>query len=518
MTDVQVIIGPGLQADRALVGEVAEREFAALGVHGVLTHARDATETRALLSAALPGHAGRLTDPPERHPDADTLPAATRALPGEPGGGDLGPAGGLSTAVVVVPGPSREMRELIGAGGEVVWCDFARVRQVDGASHIHGRGIEGLAWAIRHAVHRARHRPRRIPYGPHPEQWGDLHLPTSTDSAKAAVPVVALVHGGYWRSIWAADLMEALCADLTARGFAAWNLEYRRPDLHGWDATTTDVAAGLAALPSVAASLSTPTAPPRHSSASHPPALGSRPATPGPADIRPLASPVNPRPSLAPHPSDINPRPPVTGSHPPVRQSPSSTPDPSVPGSDLRVPGSDSWAAGPGSPVSSGPGVLLDLGRVAVVGHSAGGQLALRAAADGAGVALAVSLAGVLDLVEGDRRHLSSGAVAAALDGRAGEERGAPHDRYASSSPLLRLPLGIPQLIVQGSGDDLDLIDFSRRYARAAAEAGDEVTYMEMSGDHFAVIDPRTPIWRTTALAIADHLTRTTPPEKTDPS
>ncbi|MFD2350938.1 alpha/beta hydrolase [Nonomuraea ferruginea] len=61
-------------------------------------------------------------------------------------------------------------------------------------------------------------------------------------------PVVVLVHGGYWRSVWAADLMEALCADLTARGFAVWNLEYRRPDLHGWDATTADVAAGMEAL------------------------------------------------------------------------------------------------------------------------------------------------------------------------------------------------------------------------------------------------------------------------------
>lgn len=387
MTDVRVIVGPGLRADRALVGEVAEREFAALGVRGVLTHARDATETHTLLR----GTAGRAED----------------------------------GAVVVVPGPSRETRALMEQGGEIVWCDFGKVRRVDGAAHIHGRGIEGLAWAIRHAVHRLRHRPLRVPYGPHPEQWGDLHLPDAPDAARGAVPVVTLVHGGYWRSIWAADLMEALCADLTARGFAAWNLEYRRPDLHGWDATTADIAAGLAALPAMAASETT-----------------------------------------------------------------------TLPGA------------------VSGEGVMLDLDRVAVVGHSAGGQLALRAAADGAGVALAVSLAGVLDLEEGDRRHLSSGAVAAALGGHASGESEVPHERYTSSSPLLRLPLGVPQLIVQGSGDDLDLVDFSRRYARAAEEAGDEVTYMEMSGDHFAVITPRTPIWRTTALAIADHLSRRVPPKK----
>ncbi|MFD1931971.1 MULTISPECIES: alpha/beta hydrolase family protein [Nonomuraea] len=364
MRDVQVIVGPGLAADWALLGEVAEREFAALGVSGALRHARDAVEARALLSST---------------------------------------AGG---PVVAIPGPSGELRDLMGSVEGVVWCDFSRVRQIEGAAHIHGRGIDGLAWAIRHAVHQDRQRPLRVRYGKHPEQWGDLHLPAH-GTADLPLPVVALVHGGYWRSVWAADLMDALCADLTARGFAAWNLEYRRPDLHGWDATTADVADGLGALSGVAASLS---------------------------------------------------------------------------------------------------GARLDLGRVAVVGHSAGAQLALRAAADSAKVAMAVSLAGVLDLVEGDRRHLSSGAVAAALGGPARGDCGSPHATYAESSPLLRLPLGVPQLIVQGSGDDLDLIDFSRRYARAAEAAGDEVTYMEMSGDHFAVISPRTPIWRTTALAIADRL------------
>ncbi len=64
----------------------------------------------------------------------------------------------------------------------------------------------------------------------------------------------------------------------------------------------------------------------------------------------------------------------------------------------------------------------------------------------------------------------------------------------------------MPQLIVQGTGDELDLVDFARRYARAAQEAGDDVTYLEMSGDHLAVIDPAAPIWRTTALAITKTL------------
>jgi acetyl esterase/lipase len=223
-------------------------------------------------------------------------------------------------------------------------------------------------------------------------------------------PVVVLIHGGYWRSHWAADLMDALCLDLVARGLAVWNLEYRRPDLHGWRATTADVATGLDALAAVDAP--------------------------------------------------------------------------------------------------------IDLDRVAVAGHSAGAQLALRAAADGARVCLAVSLAGVLDLVEAHRRRLGAGAVAMALGtapdpaeaGQTGPEAEPGVGVYGRASPMLRLPLKVRTLIVQGSGDELDLVDFGRRYARAAREAGDDVTYLEMSGDHFAVIDPRTPIWRTTALAMADAL------------
>lgn len=81
-----------------------------------------------------------------------------------------------------------------------------------------------------------------------------------------------------------------------------------------------------------------------------------------------------------------------------------------------------------------------------------------------------------------------------------------PPRRVRRGQPLLRLPLKVRQLIVQGSGDELDFVDFARRYARAATQHGDDVTYLEMSGDHFAVIDPATPIWRTTALALTDAL------------
>ena len=40
--------------------------------------------------------------------------------------------------------------------------------------------------------------------------------------------MVAALHGGFWRAPYAADLMEPLCVDLAARGYEAWNVEYRR--------------------------------------------------------------------------------------------------------------------------------------------------------------------------------------------------------------------------------------------------------------------------------------------------
>ncbi|WP_433875241.1 alpha/beta hydrolase family protein [Sinomonas atrocyanea] len=107
--------------------------------------------------------------------------------------------------------------------------------------------------------------PVRIPYGPHPDQWGELYLsasgtPRAPDGGWRGVVVV--VHGGYWRDRYTAELGAPVAADLAAQGFAAWNLEYRRAgtDLEdgtrsagdgGWPATFLDVAAGIDRLADV---------------------------------------------------------------------------------------------------------------------------------------------------------------------------------------------------------------------------------------------------------------------------
>ena len=80
------------------------------------------------------------------------------------------------------------------------------------------------------------------PYGSAPSQIGDLYLPDATNP-----PVVCLLHGGFWRLPYGYDQMPPLAKDLVSRGYAAWNLEYRRigEDGGGWPGTLADVSAGI---------------------------------------------------------------------------------------------------------------------------------------------------------------------------------------------------------------------------------------------------------------------------------
>jgi acetyl esterase/lipase len=90
-------------------------------------------------------------------------------------------------------------------------------------------------------------KPRTIRYGPHHSNVGDLWLPTG--GAQTALPVVVLVHGGFWRGPYTKRLMNGLAKDVAGRGWAAWNIEYRRVGLlgggGGWPITLLDVAAAL---------------------------------------------------------------------------------------------------------------------------------------------------------------------------------------------------------------------------------------------------------------------------------
>lgn len=83
--------------------------------------------------------------------------------------------------------------------------------------------------------------PAVYPYGPDPAQYGELWLP-----GDGAAGTVVIVHGGFWRARYDLSLGRPLAADLVGRGYAVWNLEYRRVGAGGgWPATFEDIAAGI---------------------------------------------------------------------------------------------------------------------------------------------------------------------------------------------------------------------------------------------------------------------------------
>jgi acetyl esterase/lipase len=218
--------------------------------------------------------------------------------------------------------------------------------------------------------------PVRRAYGRKADQWIDVR------DAVEPRAVVVVLHGGFWRARYGADLMDALCDDLAGRGYTAWNVEYRRLGSGGgWPATFADVEAATRAAE---------------------------------ASELPLVT----------------------------------------------------------------------------LGHSAGGQLALWAAAR-CGAALAVSQAGVTDLQNAWERGLSAHAAGELLGGSPAEVP----ERYAAASPAQLLPLGVPQLIVHGRRDDTVPPEMSRAYVSDAREAGDDVELVEPDEGHFECLDPASESW-----------------------
>jgi acetyl esterase/lipase len=88
----------------------------------------------------------------------------------------------------------------------------------------------------------ARH--QTLAYGRHPTQRADLHLP----DGPGPHPVAVVVHGGSWMATYGKLIMRPIACDLARRGWAVWNIEYRRVGRGqggGWPATFDDVAAAI---------------------------------------------------------------------------------------------------------------------------------------------------------------------------------------------------------------------------------------------------------------------------------
>jgi acetyl esterase/lipase len=141
--------------------------------------------------------------------------------------------------------------------------------------------------------------------------------------------------------------------------------------------------------------------------------------------------------------------------------------------------------------------------RTVLLGHSAGGHLALWAAArhrmpigstwhsqwrpDAV-----VALAGCASLALADAWELDGNAAADLLGGRAGEVP----ERYALADPAALLPLAVPVTLLHGTEDQQVPLAMSRDYAKLSEQAGDSVELLELTGlDHFALIDPLSSAW-----------------------
>lgn len=86
----------------------------------------------------------------------------------------------------------------------------------------------------------------RAYYGPDSLQFGELRLP----EGEGEFPVIVIIHGGCWLNAYDYTLMNDMAEDLVNRGYATWNLEYRRlgDEGGGWPGTFHDVVSGLAYL------------------------------------------------------------------------------------------------------------------------------------------------------------------------------------------------------------------------------------------------------------------------------
>ena len=243
----------------------------------------------------------------------------------------------------------------------------------------------------------------RIAYGAAPAQVVELFLP----DGKGPHPVVVLIHGGCFLAEYQGlPQTSGMAADLAARGYAVWNVEYRKLGEEGaaYPGVFLDVADAVDRLRTEA---------PRHN---------------------------------------------------------------------------------------------LDLGRVVAVGHSAGGHLALWAAARAKlpktsplwraaplKIRGVVSLGGIGDLAT--HAGVFSGACGPTL------RQVAPPSTYAETSPAALLPTGVPITMIHGEFDHVMPPDTGRAYVAKARQAGDRARAVEIKGaGHFDPVMPATEAWKTVVV------------------
>jgi acetyl esterase/lipase len=135
--------------------------------------------------------------------------------------------------------------------------------------------------------------------------------------------------------------------------------------------------------------------------------------------------------------------------------------------------------------------------RTVLAGHSAGGHLALWAAAREIGPVhsgrlAVVSLAGISDLAGCHRLGLGHGAAGELMGGGPEELP----DRYLAADPMSAIPAPASVILIHGLADDRVPWRQSGSYATAASAAGGAARCVLLpDAGHFDLIDPLSPAW-----------------------
>lgn len=145
----------------------------------------------------------------------------------------------------------------------------------------------------------------------------------------------------------------------------------------------------------------------------------------------------------------------------------------------------------------------LDLKRLAVMGHSAGGQLALCLAAHESSLGQAISLAGVVDLKKAFALHLSNDAVVEFLGGKPSDVP----EHYREADPMELRITDARQWLLHGTEDDTVPPAFSQDYADQKKRRGEHVELIEIAhAGHFDLIDPRAEAFKNVKAAVLSAL------------
>ncbi len=133
----------------------------------------------------------------------------------------------------------------------------------------------------------------------------------------------------------------------------------------------------------------------------------------------------------------------------------------------------------------------------AVIGHSAGGHLALWASKEIVPrPKVVISVAGCNDLGRAQHINAGNGAVDDFLGGpgRLAE--------LVAADPIRRVPLGIKTVLIVPEDDGVVSQSLSESYLKTASAAGDDVTLQRVVGDHFSILDVGSPVWSAVTAAV----------------